>query len=253
MLMKSNKHKNSKSPKTEKHAAKHSARATRNIIIAAAAFALVSCAALLVSFGSKPAEPRGALPPVYAEQTFAPEPIAAEVRLPEPEPTAEPTPDPRIELYARAAALLDEMTVTERVYQLFFVTPEVLTGYERVYQAGKATQTALAKAPVGGLLYSSINIETDKKAAEMLTKTQGFSEIPLFLAADGSVENAEAIGFNAASAELEGLTAFFNPPDLAAAVAAIEDSLNDGTLAQGDIDEGVLQILTAKIEKGIIE
>lgn len=46
----------------------------------------------------------------------------------------------------------------EQVAQLFIITPEQLTGYGSVTQAGSATREALRKYPVGGLIYFSGNL-----------------------------------------------------------------------------------------------
>ena len=42
------------------------------------------------------------------------------------------------------------MTLEEKIFQLFMVTPEALTGYDEVYMAGETTKDALWERPAGG-------------------------------------------------------------------------------------------------------
>lgn len=54
-------------------------------------------------------------------------------------------------------AMLAEMTVEQKVAQLFIVSPETLTDNARVTVAGNGTRTALGNYPVGGMLYTASN------------------------------------------------------------------------------------------------
>ena len=58
------------------------------------------------------------------------------------------------ELEARVEKKLSEMTLEEKVAQMFIITPESLTGYSQVTQAGSATQKALEKYTAGGMISS---------------------------------------------------------------------------------------------------
>lgn len=85
--------------------------------------------------------------------------------------------------------LLASMTLEQKVAQLFFVTPEQLTGYETVTAAGEATRKALAGVPVGGLVYFSQNITGADQLRQMLANTLGYSRevgagVPAFLGVD---------------------------------------------------------------------
>jgi len=91
------------------------------------------------------------------------------------------TPDP---MGIRAQEILESMTIDEKLYQLFIVSPEALTGVTAVTIAGQTTQTALASYPVGGFLYSKMNFVSREQSMTMLSGVQTFSEIPLFLAVD---------------------------------------------------------------------
>ncbi|MBQ9111183.1 MAG: hypothetical protein IJY06_07445 [Oscillospiraceae bacterium] len=84
--------------------------------------------------------------------------------------------------------LLSSMTLEEKVWQMFIITPEQLTGVGCATRAGQTTAEAVAQMPVGGVIYFSQNLETPEQTAEMLTKIQQFAKdtsgIGLFLAVD---------------------------------------------------------------------
>ena len=105
----------------------------------------------------------------------------APTATPEPTPEPTPTPDP---VQAQAEALLADMSLHEKVCQLFVVRPEVLTGLSPVTVAGEATQQALAEYPAGGLIYSVDNLVTQEQTREMIENTQSYSKIPLIISAD---------------------------------------------------------------------
>lgn len=94
-------------------------------------------------------------------------------------PTA--TPIPKV---SAAQKQLDEMTLEEKVYQMFFVTPEDLTGVDTVISAGDTTREALSSYPVGGIIYFAKNIKSRDQVAEMIANTQEYSKIPLFISID---------------------------------------------------------------------
>ena len=80
------------------------------------------------------------------------------------------------------------MSLEEKVAQLFFITPEALTGFQTVTAAGETTKAALDRYPVGGLVYFSQNLLSPTQTKEMLstiqdymTEKQGF---PIFLGVD---------------------------------------------------------------------
>ena len=82
-------------------------------------------------------------------------------------------------------ALLSTLTLEQKVYQLFIVRPEALTGFDPVVQAGDATRAALEATPVGGLAYFAKNITGADQFTTMLANTAAMaSPVPLFLAID---------------------------------------------------------------------
>ena len=82
---------------------------------------------------------------------------------------AEPEDNPLDEL---VDALLQDMTLEEKVAGMFMVTPESITGVGKAVQAGEGTKNALTENPVGGLLYSSANYQSDNQFLEMMTNTR---------------------------------------------------------------------------------
>ena len=87
-----------------------------------------------------------------------------------------------------AEELLAEMTLEEKVYQMFIVTPETLTGYDVVNASTQITKGWLEKYPVGGLIYFADNILTREQTEDMLKNTMKsameLQEIPIFLCVD---------------------------------------------------------------------
>ncbi|MCD8300548.1 MAG: hypothetical protein LUC41_05175 [Clostridiales bacterium] len=71
---------------------------------------------------------------------------------------------------------LSEMTTEEKVAQLFVVTPDELMGMHQVTQAGSSTEEALAEYPVGGLLYTSLNLQGPDQVSQMISNTQEYSQ-----------------------------------------------------------------------------
>ncbi len=67
---------------------------------------------------------------------------------------------------------------------MFIVEQEQLTGEKTVTSSGEKAKTALAKYPVGGIVYFSKNIKTPKQCTDMISVVQSYSEIPLFIAVD---------------------------------------------------------------------
>jgi beta-N-acetylhexosaminidase len=98
----------------------------------------------------------------------------------------------------KAQALLESMTLEEKICQLFYTTPESLTGYDTVTMAGDATKQALEKTPVGGLIYFSKNLVDRDQTAAMLANTKTYGKIPVFLGVDEEGGTVSRIGSNAA-------------------------------------------------------
>ena len=81
-------------------------------------------------------------------------------------------------------ALIAEMTLREKVYQLFIVYPSSITGIRKVTQAGEKTREALENYPVGGLLYDKSNMVSQEQVRTMMETVQSYARIPLILTCD---------------------------------------------------------------------
>lgn len=96
--------------------------------------------------------------------------------------------------------LLSKMTLDEKIYQMFIVTPEALTGFEgSVTQAGPLTQSAIENTPVGGLIYFSQNIESWHQTHEMIESSQQYAQdahndIGMFFAVDEEGGSVARVG-----------------------------------------------------------
>lgn len=86
----------------------------------------------------------------------------------------------------QAKQLTEKMSLEQKLYQMLFVTPEALTQTEQVVRAGAATQAAIEKRPVGGVLYTNQSLQGKAQIKDMLSHTQSYAKesgsgIPVFL------------------------------------------------------------------------
>ena len=92
------------------------------------------------------------------------------------------------ELDQKVEDKLSQMTLRDKVCQMFVVTPESLTGYSLCTTAGETTNECLQNYPVAGLIYFADNLEDRTQTEEMIGNTQQYAEeingIPLFIAVD---------------------------------------------------------------------
>ena len=95
--------------------------------------------------------------------------------------TTETTEDAVSELVDKTMA---EMRLHDKVCQMMFVTPEGLTGTDDVMVAGDATKQALQAYPVGGIIYFANNFDNVDQTRDMISNTQSYSKIGLFIATD---------------------------------------------------------------------
>lgn len=106
-------------------------------------------------------------------------------------------------------SVISEMTLEEKVAGLFVVTPESITGVSAAVQAGEGTKTALEKYPVGGLIYSEKNIQSEEQVKKMVENSMVYSKYPLFIAADESLADSATLagyGINLNLISVENLT-----------------------------------------------
>lgn len=96
--------------------------------------------------------------------------------------------------------ILNSMSLEQKIYQMFIVTPEALTDGDNVTTADEATRAKLAECPVGGIVYFSGNLIDAAQTREMLRYTQeaaaDIEGIPLFLCVDEEGGRVARIGNN---------------------------------------------------------
>lgn len=92
------------------------------------------------------------------------------------------------ELDEKVEKTLAEMTLADKVAQLFVATPEALTGVGPVTIAGETTKESINRIPVGGLIYNDLNLENAGQTKTMLSNTQKYSMnrigLPMFTCVD---------------------------------------------------------------------
>ncbi|HIT14754.1 MAG TPA: glycoside hydrolase family 3 protein [Candidatus Scatomonas merdigallinarum] len=117
---------------------------------------------------------------------------SAEGEAEDPVPAANQDPEAEIREY------LSRMTAEEKAAQLFFVTPESLTGADLVTAAGETTRQAFDAIPVGGLVYMAQNLESESQVREMLENVQTYSRerlgLPVFTGVDEEGGTVTRIG-----------------------------------------------------------
>ena len=94
--------------------------------------------------------------------------------------------------------LLDSMTLEQKVYQMFIVTPEMLTDGRAVTAFDETAAGALREYPVGGLIYFSKNLTDAAQTKELLRRTQAsaleIEGLPLFQCVDEEGGRVARIG-----------------------------------------------------------
>lgn len=79
---------------------------------------------------------------------------------------------------------LSSMTLMEKVCQMFFVTPESIAGITPVTSCGEEMKNALERYPVGGIIFSTGNLQSKDQVKQMLIRMQESAQIGMFLSAD---------------------------------------------------------------------
>lgn len=85
--------------------------------------------------------------------------------------------------------ILYNMTLEEKICQMFIVTPEELTGYDCVTESDETVREAVEKMPVGGVIYFAKNLESAEQTTSMIEDIQNYalesgSGIGMFIAVD---------------------------------------------------------------------
>ncbi len=101
---------------------------------------------------------------------------------PQEETVAELTPEQKLDQIVNAG--IEVMPIEDKVAGLFIVTPESITGVSTAVKAGDGTKDALTKYAVGGIVYSSRNIQSESQFREMIDTTKLYANYPLFIAVE---------------------------------------------------------------------
>lgn len=107
---------------------------------------------------------------IVPETTSAP---AAEPESIHPE-TTEPYENAETETDILVQKLMNEMTLREKVCQMFIVTPEQLTGYGCVTYADSIVQQAFTDIPVGGVILFAQNLTSQDQTAQLIASFQDY-------------------------------------------------------------------------------
>lgn len=96
--------------------------------------------------------------------------------------------------------IVSQMTLEQKVAQLFVVRPEAITGVGTATAAGETTRQALLDMPVGGIVYFAANLVDTDQTREMLRNTATYAEeasgLPIFLCVDEEGGTVSRVGGN---------------------------------------------------------
>ena len=139
-----------------------------------------------------------------------------------PAPTVEDLgPTPAEQLDALIAADIANMTIEEKIQGLMFITPESITGVDRVMIAGEGTAAALSDFCPGGIVYSAKNVTSADQFSEMMATTTTLVSRPVFLATSET-------GLNESGLVSAGVITSSMTPAEAAATGDVEQVVNVG-------------------------
>ena len=162
--------------------------ATRRQVAAAAASCLGLALAGCATEGAPAAEP-----PTVSDRTEAEKGSA-------PATAAEPDEAPGVVRDDEVGALLATLSLEQKVWQLFVVRPEDVTGVGVQTAAGETTRKALLDRPVAGICYFAQNLVDADQTRSMLSNTLSYGEeasgLPLFLCVDEEGGTVSRVGGN---------------------------------------------------------
>lgn len=113
-------------------------------------------------------------------------------------PQTQETPSAAAQSTQLAEQILDTMTLEEKLWQLFFVAPEALTGEDAVTESSEALQQALAEKPVGGVILFARNLISREQTMALLADVQSASRLAPFLGVDEEGGTVSRVGANSA-------------------------------------------------------
>ena len=113
-------------------------------------------------------------------------------------PQTQETPSAAAQSTQLAEQILNSMTLEEKLWQLFFVAPEALTGEEAVTESSEALQQALAEKPVGGVILFARNLISREQTVSLLADVKSASRLAPFLGVDEEGGTVSRVGANSA-------------------------------------------------------
>ena len=133
-------------------------------------------------------------------------------------PRAQETPSTAAQPTQLAEQILSSMTLDEKLWQLFFVAPEALTGEEAVTESSDALQQALAEKPVGGVILFARNLISREQTVSLLADVKSASRLAPFLGVDEEGGTVSRVGANSAMGvtQLQDMSAYGASGDAAA-------------------------------------
>lgn len=169
---------------------------TRTIIACALCVCLLALLAGCATTAEQPTPPQPSSE--FGDSSDTPEDSGSEDPAPAPAPAPEPAHEPTLD--EQAASKVAEMTLEQKVAQLFIVRPESITGVDTVTQAGPTTEQALQAYPVGGIAYFQQNLLDADQTSAMLANVQAYSQeavgLPLFTCVDEEGGTVSRVGGN---------------------------------------------------------
>ena len=148
--------------------------------------------------------------------------------------TEEVTEQPQTEVQTdpveeQAAQLVSQMTLEDKIAQMFVITPNALTGYASgVTAAGDTTKEAYQSRPVGGIVYMADNLTDPEQTTTMLSNMQEIARertgLPVFLCVDEEGGSVARIAGN----EAFGVTNVGNMSDIGAS-GDVQNAYNVGS------------------------
>ena len=148
--------------------------------------------------------------------------------------TEEVTEQPQTEVQTdpveeQAAQLVSQMTLEDKIAQMFVITPNALTGYASgVTAAGDTTKEAYQSRPVGGIVYMADNLTDPEQTTTMLSNMQEIARertgLPVFLCVDEEGGSVARIAGNDAF----GVTDVGNMGDIGAS-GDVQNAYNAGS------------------------
>ncbi len=125
-------------------------------------------------------------------------------------PRAQETPNAAAQSTQLAEQILSSMTLDEKLWQLFFVAPEALTGEEAVTESSDVLQQALAEKPVGGVILFARNLISREQTVSLLADVKSASRLAPFLGVDEEGGTVSRVGANSAMGvtQLQDMSAY---------------------------------------------